>query len=134
MEIIYRACDNTEFETEFECRKYEEFINADPRDFGVVVLDAYDKPTNDINNACFVYFQTKRGQKLFIDKSKREGYPVEGIEEFDDGNTNAYIYDNVNDVYVLLEKYLKPLKEKMERYKNLWLSINGGIEGEEDEM
>lgn len=131
MEIIYRACDGTEFKTEKECCKYEEFINADPRDFGVVMLDVSGVPTNDVNDVYFVYFKTEEGQKLFIDKSDREGCITEGIEEFGVDKTNAYIYDDVNYNYTLLEDYLRPLKAEIERYENLWLSINGCTECEE---
>jgi hypothetical protein len=75
-----------------------------------------------------VYFKTEEGQKLFIDKSDREGYITEGIEDFESNKTNAYVYDDVNDTYTLLEKYLRPMKEKIERYENLWQSINGCTE------
>lgn len=125
MEIIYRACDDTEFETEEECREYEEIFTCDLRDRGCIMLDEKDESTDDIRSVYFVAFKTEEAQKMFMMRSDYEGYATRDMEDFESNKTNAYVYDDVNDTYTLLEKYLKPLKEKIERYENLWLSING---------
>ena len=134
MEIIYRACDDTEFETEEECRKHEEIFTRDLRDFGCIMLDKNDESTDDIASVYFVAFETEEAQKIFMMRSTREGYMTRNIEAFEDNKSNAYVYDEVKDTYILLEKYLKPMEEKIERYNNLWSSINGCTKGEEDEM
>lgn len=131
MEIIYRACDNTEFETEEECRKYEEIFTGDLRDRGCIMLDENDESTDDISSVYFVAFKTEEAQKMFMMRCDYEGYITKDIEDFEPNKTNAYVYDDVKDTYILLEKYLKPLKEKIERYENLWLSINGCTKDEE---
>ena len=131
MEIIYRADDGTEFETEKECRDhelktadfFEECANVfayDDRE-NVVHFGDYDIENMDFafNQIWFVQFATQKAIDIFLEKCQRDFgllYINEDIRR-DVKVGERYFYDVEKDKWVCLEDCYKKLDEIAEVFK-----------------
>lgn len=91
MEIVYRASDGADFETEEECRRYES--GTDPS--AVTMVDFRGDITDDIYITGFVVFKTAQAQENFMLVCTYKGISTEGLNRtFVEGAENVYFWDN----------------------------------------
>lgn len=130
MEIVYRADDGTEFETEKECRDYElktadffeECVNVQAYNDDGEIIDfkAYDMEDMGyaFENISYIQFHTQKAIDLFIEK----GHDC-GLLEIDEDIKRPiqigerYFYDWDIDEWICLEDRYKELNKIAEVFE-----------------
>lgn len=103
MKIIYVADDDTPFETQEECERYEAAINRE-----YIALDFQKKPSKFADESYYVYLRGEEETNGYLERLRDLGISRKGIEK-----PGYYMYDEHNDFWKLIYDEIETKKNEM---------------------
>lgn len=114
MKIFYVADDDTEFDTQEECERYEAAINRE-----YIALDFQKKPSKVVDESYFVYLRDEEETNGYLKRLDNCGISQEGIEK-----PGYYMYDEHHDFWKLIYDEIETKKTEMIELGQIIAALN----------